>query len=287
MMKSSPLFAILAFSVFCISSQGQDPVSVLGYLDPFRSIDMNASESGLIHEIIVSEGDTVEKGEALLKLNTAVLEAQLSIAKVQAESDSAIAVANAELSVAQERYSKLAKLKRSGTAHSGEVIRAEAELKKAKAQVSIAEEEKKIAGFRVEEMNAQIERRILRSPIPGVVLEINRDIAESSIGSQNSGQSRPLIKVAQIDKLRLVVHVPALYATNLKVGEYLPVKVLQQNSLSLDRENAAIDTQGMIEFVSPAIDPSSETLRTRLVIDNAAGQLKSGSHALVFFDEKP
>lgn len=273
--RLSPLFA------------AEKEIKVLGYLEPYRSIDMNASEAGVIGKILVSEGETVVEAQELLSLDNSVLEAQLAIAKVQAASEAAIIVANADLSVSKERYSKLDKLKRSGTAHSGEVSRAEADMKKAEAQLSIANEEKKIAGFRVQEIDAQIARRVLRSPINGVVLEINREIAESATSPQEGAQNRPLVQVAQIDRLKLVIHVPSVYALELEVGKVLPVRVLRQSSLSLDRGEAAVTTTGTIEFVSPAIDPSSETLRTRLVLDNRGGRLQSGSHALVIFEGSP
>lgn len=284
-------FCHLIFPLFaCFLSTGyaaEREVTVLGYLEPYRSIEMNASEAGIIGEIHVSEGDSVVEGQDLLSLDNSVLEAQLAIAKVQAESEASIIVANADLSVSKERYNKLSKLQRSGTAHSSEVSRAEADMKKAEAQLSIASEEKKIAGFRVEEIEAQIARRILTSPINGVVLEINREIAESATSPQEGAQNKPLVKVARIDKLKLTIHVPAVYALELKVGKVLPVHVLRQSSLSLERGEAAVITTGAIEFVSPDIDPSSETVRTRLVLDNREGRLQSGSHALVLFEGSP
>ncbi|MEQ1841535.1 MAG: efflux RND transporter periplasmic adaptor subunit [Verrucomicrobiales bacterium] len=258
-----------------------DQVNVLGYLEPYRSIEMSPSETGMIDTISVSEGEIVKKGQALLNLNNRVLEAQLSISEVQSESMATIEVATADLEVAKERFEKLNQLKNSGTAHSSEVARAAADLRKAEAQLSIANEEKKIAGFRVEEIKGQIEQRILRSPIDGVVIEINREVAESATAPQEGQQNRPLVKVAQIDKLRLVVHVPSAHAGGLAVGGTLPIRVFGQSSLSLNRESNALDATAVIEFISPTIDPSSETLRIRLAIDNADGKLLSGAHALV------
>jgi RND family efflux transporter MFP subunit len=275
------IVGILSCGLCGLFLQGAEPVTVIGYLEPYQSIELNPTETGMIEAINVSEGDVVKKGAPLLNLNKRVLEAQLSIAQIQAESISAIEVAAADLELTKERHGKLAQLKKSGTAHSSEFARAEADLKKSEAQLNIANEEKRIAVFRVEEIQAQIEERILRSPIDGVVLEINRDIAESSIPSQEGPRSGALVKVAQIDKLRLVVHAPSAHADELAVGKTLRVRVLGQSSLSPDREASAVEASGIIEFISPTIDPSSETLRTRLVVDNTDGKLRSGSHVLV------
>ena len=278
------LIFTLLVTLFTTPLAKADPGTVLSYLEPYRNIDMDVAEVGVIGEIFVEEGELVEKGEALLSLKNNVLEAQLETARIQSESTAAVIVAEADLEVADERYSKLSKLRSSGTAHSSEVARALAEKKKAEGQLSIANEEKKIAGFRVEEIEAQIERRFLRSPIRGVVLEINRDVAETAVATGRNNSEKPLVRVAEIERLKLVVHVPASRADQLANGKEMLVRVLQQSSLSLDRENSAIDTQGTIEFVSPVIDLSSETIRTRLVIENENGTLLSGSHALVLFE---
>jgi RND family efflux transporter MFP subunit len=277
------LILLFCSSLFLVRGLA-DPVSVLGYLEPYRSIEMNASENGIIGKIHVKEGNAVSEGDALISLNNLVLEAQLEIAKIQANSDAAVMVAEADLKVAKDRFAKLSRLKSSGTAHSSEVARAEAEEKKAEGQVSIAQEEKQIASFRVEEIEAQIERRILRSPIDGVVLDITRDVSEPATIPSNGGATKPLVRVAQIDRLKLVVHVPAAQAGSIQKGDHLPLRVLQKSSLSSERGDSAIDTMGTIEFVSPAIDPSSETRRTRLVVENRDGKLVSGSHALVLFE---
>ena len=283
----SKLFSALPLVLTCSLLAGEEPVSVLGYLEPYRSISMNAAEPGVIDAISVSEGESVKEGQPLLNLNLRVLEAQLSIAKIQAQSTGEIDLAAAELAVARDRHEKLIELKRSGTAHSTELARAEADLKKAEAQLNLANEARKIAEYRVAEINAEIELRILRSPITGVVLEINREIAESATAPQEGQPNKPLVKLAQIDRLRLVFHAPANQASSLVTGQKLKVRVLGQSSLSPDREENGIETEGTIEFVSPSIDPATETIRTRLVIDNAGGRLKSGAHALVFLGPRP
>ncbi len=264
-----------------VPGQSEDPASVLGYLEPYRSISMNAAEAGVIDAIKVREGEMVKEGQHLLNLGIAVLEAQLTIAKIQAESTAAVELAEADLAVARDRNAKLSELKASGTAHASELARAEADLKKAVAQLDIAQEERKIAAFKVDEIQAGIEQRTLRSPINGVVVEINREIAESATAPQEGQQHKPLIKLAQVDQLRLVVHAPATTAAGLVAGQKLKVRVLGENSLSPGREAAGLEAEGTIEFVSPTIDPATETIRIRLVIDNRDGRLKSGSHALV------
>jgi|GEM_PF-680282 len=261
---------------------------ILGYLEPYKSIDITSPEHGLIGAIHIKEGQSVKIGEALITLENQVQEAQLNIAVAQSESSARIKVAKAELDLATDKHDKLARLKRQGTAHSSEVIRAAANMLIAEGSLELATEEQKIAGLRVKQIEAEIERRTLRSPINGVILEINRDIAESvnhQAGTSSAERELVLTRVAQLDHLYLIIYVPAGPARHLKKGDRIPVQVLNENSLNEQRENSGIEALGEIEFISPTIDPSSETVRTRILIHNSQGTMRSGSHAIAVIDQ--
>ena len=266
------------FGIAFAQEDSREYQKILGFLEPYRQIDMSFSESGTISEIHVKEGDLVKKDDLIISLDKKVLEAQLRLHKVQAASNASIAMASAELAVASNRYASLSRLKSGGNAHTSEVNRAAAEKKKAESQVQLAKEEQQIALHRVEEIEALIERKLLRSPINGTVLEINREVAET-VSPSASGNQEPLAKIVQLDKLRLIVHLPAYSLGNLKVGDKLSVMVLNQKSLDNNREASAKKLEGEIEFLSPSIDPSSETVRAKIVIDNSKGEIRSGAHA--------
>ena len=58
---------------------------VLGYTEPYRLITVAAGEAGVIGEVLVREGDQVKQGQVLAKLDTAVLAAELEIARAEAK----------------------------------------------------------------------------------------------------------------------------------------------------------------------------------------------------------
>ncbi len=270
--------------------QSEKRLRILGYLEPYRSIDITSPERGLIGEIHIEEGQSVKAGEALITLDNRVQEAQLKIAVAQSESLAQIKIAKSELNLAGDKYDKLTRLKKQGTAHSSEVTRAAANMKIAEGNLQLAEEEQKIAALRVGQIRAEIEKRTLRSPIDGVVLEINRDVAESvdqQSGTSTSDRELVLVRVAKLDLLYLVIHLPAGPARHLKKGDRFPVQILLENELNKTNNDAAIKTVGEIEFISPAIDPSSETVRTRLLIQNRDGKIRSGSHAVAIITATP
>ena len=114
-----------------------------GFLEPGRVIKVSAPEAGLILEVLVTEGQKVEAGEALVRLDTRVLEQEAAIAEEQAK-------------VLVRRLEKLRKLLARRYASEDEVARTESELE--------------ITRLRKKRAEAQMERLTLRSPIAGDAL---------------------------------------------------------------------------------------------------------------------
>jgi len=109
---------------------------------PLLRSDLSMAASGIAMEVNVKEGDRVEKGELLIKLDdaqprVAVAQAQANLARVQANLDKIvagarvenIAVAEAALAAAQANYDKLV-----NAAAPGNIATAEAALAKAQAE---------------------------------------------------------------------------------------------------------------------------------------------------------
>ncbi len=280
-MKTIKTILLFTFLVLPFALKGQEK-TVLGYLAPAESIEMDFAQAGVIGKIYLKEGQAVKQGEPILQLQAEVLQAQLAIAQAQANDSSAISVANAELKKTSSRYSKLSALRSRGTAHSGEIATALADKEKAQGNLSMANLDKKIAGLRVIEIQKQIDERTLKSPINGIIIEINRDVAESV--STRQGEDKSLVKVADISRLKLEVPVPNTFEAQLKVGNLMKVRVLNQSSLSGDRSDAATEVTGVIDFISPETDAASETIRTILMIDNGSGALRAGTHALLVLE---
>ena len=102
--------------------------------------------------MLVKEGDKVESGQVLARLDIATLKADLDIARAEEKLQT----------IRTERLEKLATSNRS----------TEDELDKAKTDLEIKQAQ-------VRKIEAMIENRTFRSPVRGVVTEIKRDISES------------------------------------------------------------------------------------------------------------
>ena len=92
------------------------------------------------------------------------------------------------------------------------------------------------------------------------------------IGSGPGVQTRELFHVAAIDRLRVFVAVPELYASAVKPGAAA--------TLTLDSRPGQL-FRGTLARTSSSIDPASRTLLVEVDVDNASGALLPGAYAFV------
>ena len=102
---------------------------------------------------------------------------------------------------------------------------------------------------------------MMRSPFDGVVTRVYREEKEF-VGNNNS----PVMTIMQLDKLRVTFTLPTAQVARLKVDQNVP----------LTFPNSGQKTTGKIEFISPVTEAESDTVRVKVLIDNAQGKFRCG-----------
>ncbi len=234
---------------------------ISGFTEPYRSIEVAANEMGTISKVEVVEGQIIEAGEILARLNDDVHAASVGMAKEKLDAKGRLHSAQAELNIQQDRYLKLAGLFQRQNASQIEVDRAQAQLEIAKANVESVEDDFRIASFEYKRAVAQLEMRRLRSPIDGVVTRIHKDSGEFV-----SASDPVVVSVVQLNPLKVTFSVPQSLTRGLSSGL----------SVELEMGSARSSAAGVVEFVSPTTDAQSGTRRVTIRIDNADRLWQSG-----------
>ena len=136
----------------------------------------------------------------------------------------------------------------------------------AKASLRSAHDEKRISEMEIERIKAQIQRRVIRAPTHGVVLELPLREGEAI----TSGE-RHIATIACLDQLRVRYFLSTEQALKMKRGDSVQV----QFPTTDQRASAVVD------FVSPVTDSNSGTVRVELLIDNRRGHFRSGLRCLL------
>ena len=149
-------------------------VTANGTLEAEREVTIGSELSGIVENVLVDVNDTIKRGQVLIELDTAnlqatVLKAKAALASAQAtkkEAEATLVEANAKY----KRLLNVRKLSGGKTPAQTEideqaavVARAEASVETAKAQIQNAEAE-------LETANTDLTKAYISSPIDGVVL---------------------------------------------------------------------------------------------------------------------
>lgn len=221
----------------------------VGSVKAKHHVELAPGMTGVISSIEVEEGDQVEKGQRLFRVEGS--EVKLAVAQTKA------AVASAELQVAEaereaERTRKLAKR---GSVGAANLERAESGVEAAKAGLKQAKAAVAVARARTADLSVE-------SPIDGVVTSKLKSVGEVAT-------MMPPTVVLIIDDLSTVevrVRVPELKLREIDVGS--PVSVYFP---ALDEEREVPITR-----IGNAVDPRTRTIELIIEVDNADLRIKSG-----------
>jgi RND family efflux transporter MFP subunit len=266
----------------------ENTFQVAGEFIPFQEVELHAKVAGYIRHISVDIGDRVKAGQVLATLDVPELMAQVEGAGAgvrqskqqisRAKSDVLRAQANYEAAHSQaERLQQAAKA-RTGLIAQQEIDDALAKDRAASAQVDAARAALSATQQQLGVSQADFRRyssladysRII-APFSGIVTWRYADTGTLiQAGTSNSG-SAPVVKLAQVDVLRLRLPVPESLAPYVRVGNPATVRV--------DAIGKTFD--GKVTRSAGALDSTTRTMQVEIDVPNKVHQLAPGMYAQV------
>ena len=231
------------------------------FTEPIEKSISASAESGIVAIAHVREGDRVRVGDPLAAINHNVLKESLAIAEANATATARLDAANAQLDLVKSQLDAITALVEDGHTNPYEVHQKTAEHHQAVAELRAAKDELKLAALEVRRIKAQIQDRIIKSPIDGFVTEIHKQPGENV--SNNEPQYATIVRV---DKLKVRFYLDAATLRKSQVGDTVSIRIGPQKSRST----------AVINFISPVIDPDSGLGRMDVVIENNDLSIQSG-----------
>lgn len=232
-----------------------------GFTKPIREIEVSASDSGRLALVHVKRGDIVQQDQLMIELDTKILEASRRVAAAKSKATAQIDALVVEAKIREERHLKLLRLHEDGAGSIEEVRRSEADATVAALKVDAAREDASLRSLELEEIEARIELRRVRSPLHGIVTDVLKDA-----GEYVSLQQPHIATVVQLDRLRVTFFVPTFVAVRLE----------QSQMLQLILPDTQTFCQGEIEYVGTVTKADSGRVRLDVLIDNKNNELRSG-----------
>ena len=262
-------------------------LTIAGEFKPFQDVDVHAKVAGYIRKIYVDVGDHVKAGQTLAVLEIPELAAQLSGADAAVRrSKEEIRRAESDLSRAKSAHSAAhsayARLKQAADSRAGLVaqqeiddwqakdLEFEAQVSSSSAALSAAQQQLQVAEANQKQYAALSDYSRIVAPFSGVVTARYADTgALIAAGTSSSTQSLPVVRLAEISKLRLVLPIPESLAAQIHLGDPVKARVQALNQ----------DIVGKVSRFADSLDRQTRTMETEIDFDNRDGHLIPGMYA--------
>ena len=207
-----------------IDLQGKVDADNISYISP-------RGMGGQVKALFIQEGQTVKKGQLLLKLDDAIVRQQVTAARQQLEG------IKTQLGFAKNIYQRQKNLWDQGIGTEVQLISAKTNVEGLENQLKASQEQVKVA---VEQMNTAS----VYSDVSGVADIVNIRVGEIFQGMTAAG---PQIKIVNTSSLKVVTSIPENYLTRLHKGTPVQISIP-------DAGNASIAS--VLSMISQSIEPT-------------------------------
>ncbi|MEQ9090388.1 MAG: efflux RND transporter periplasmic adaptor subunit [Balneola sp.] len=234
-----------------------------------NQIELYPEVNAQIAEVYVENGDFVNKGDVLVKLQDEPLRRQLQQAEANFRINSArLKQANAQLSTIETQYKRIQTLSEKDLSSELELEQINAEKISAEADVELAEAQVEQSQALVEERKNQLTKTLIKAPVTGTIGQRN-----AQPGMQASA-STPLFMIGDLSKLRVEILLTESMLNKIKIGQSAAISVTDQNG-------EIVNINGELSRISPFLNEVTRSTEAEIDIDNQNGLLNPGMYVPV------
>ncbi len=261
-------------------------LSIAGEFLPYQEVELHAKVAGYIKNINVDIGDRVRRGQVLAILEIPELTAQLQSASAGVRhSQEEVVHAQNEVSRAEADHAALhaaaARLRQASEARPGLIAEqelddatakdrsAEAQIDATKSALAAARQQLEVSQADREHYAALSEYSRITAPFDGVVTWRYADTGSLIQAGTSNVSSEPVVKLSQVNVLRLRIPVPESLAASVHDGESADIRVKATNE----------HFSGKIIRSTDSLDRSTRTMQVEVDVPNADYKLTPGMYA--------
>jgi RND family efflux transporter MFP subunit len=262
--------------------------SVAGEFIPYQEIEMHAKVSGYVRKINVDIGDRVKTGQVLAVLEVPELMAQLQGAAAEVRhSQQEVMRSQNDLSRDDAQYAALHanadRLEQANQTRPGLIAQQElddaqakdraaaAQVESAKSALSAARQQLEVAQASNSQMAAMSDYTRIVAPFDGVVTWRYADTGALVQSGTSNSNSAPVVKLAQINVLRLRIPVPESLAASVRVGQAADVTI----------QATGEHFTGKVTRFTDALERTTRTMQVEIDVPNDSYHLQPGMYANV------
>jgi RND family efflux transporter MFP subunit len=236
-------------------------------IEPYVVVNVSSAVSGLLETVTVDRGDLVKQGQVLATLESDVEKASIDVYRARATLESPIRANQARLELSTRRHARDEGMFQRALIPADKMDETETTKRLAELSLLEATDARRLAELELQRATAELTRRTIRSPITGMVVERFRHPGEFA-------NEEPILKLAQLDPLRVEVFVPVARLGELAVSMRAEVR---------PQEPVGGVYTARVTVVDRVVDAASGMFGVRLEIPNKGYRLPAGLKCQVRF----
>ncbi len=236
-------------------------------IEPSQVLELGSAVIGVIDKLHVERGGDVEAGQVVAELESGTESAAVELARSRAQMTGEVRSRQASAELGNQRRERARELFDHEAMSLDVRQKFETEAELAELELTRAKEQQELARLELKRAIEALKRRSVVSPISGVVVE--RMLSPGEVVDEE-----PILRIAQLDPLRVEVILPSALFGSIRKGMWGAV----MPEVPGDRVHAALVT-----IVDRVVDSASGTFGVQLELRNPKRKIAGGLHCRVTF----
>ncbi|WP_137700041.1 efflux RND transporter periplasmic adaptor subunit [Marimonas lutisalis] len=230
-------------------------------ITPAVTVRVGSPVSGLLAEVLVDQGDKLRTGQEIARLRSDVEAKTVELLEVQAINTAEIEAQDSRLALAQKRLERAQDLVERNVGTLEQLEASEAEVEVISRERALAEMRREVVALELERARAQLDQRVIRSPLDGIV------VTRHLFGGEFMSTEDSVVTIAQIDPLHVEAFLPVAVFRAVHLG--MTVRVFPDAPV-----DGVFDAQ--IDVIDRIFDAASGTFGIRLTLPNPQASIPAG-----------
>ncbi len=241
-----------------------------------RMATVSSDLTGRVTELLAKEGDAVEKGQPVARLDDHAAKAQLAIAEANViASEDEYAVVAAELEAMSDNLQRTTTLAQRGVASKEALSTLEGQYAVLEARVAASNRQIDVQRRQLDAMRNDLNQTLIRSPFSGVVTEITANIGEIVSPVSPGGYTQSGIATI-VDPQSIVgeVNVNEQFLSKIEDGQKVEMTVPAWPDRTFS---------GHVSLITPIVDDSTAAVKVTVTFDPVPENIYPGMRLDVAF----
>lgn len=256
--------AAAAVATAASTAQAAAPADFDCLIEPAQVVDVRSPVVGLLQQVHAKRGQSIQKGQVLVTIESSVEQSAAATARFRAGAEGALQQARHKVDASREKARRMAELYLEEFVSAQAKDDAAAEAKQADAELKTAGENAELARLEHRQTVEQLNRRVLRSPFNGVV--VDQYLFPGAL-VDGGDSKKPILKIAETMPLAVQAILPFRYFPQVKVGAAAVVLPEKPFSGEISTTIATVDR---------VVDSAAGTFGVVLRLPNAKQELPGG-----------